>query len=75
MLILEKTDQLSPPKAVTASTDKYGNKNGAVEQNSNRLANIKEIICNVNKFPAEPGKKYHQLSDHWGLESTIKVLI
>jgi hypothetical protein len=75
MLILEKTDQMSPQKAVRASIDKDGNKNVAVEQNPNRFATIKEIICNVNKFPAEPGKKYHQLSDHWGLESTIKVLI
>jgi hypothetical protein len=66
---------MSPQKAVRASTDKDGNKNVAVEQNTNRFASIKEIICNVNKFPAEPGKKYHQLSDHWGLESTIKVLI
>jgi hypothetical protein len=75
MLILEKTDQMSPQKALRASTEKDKNTNGALEQNPNRYATIKEIICNVNKFPAEPGKKYHQLSDHWGLESTIKVLI
>jgi hypothetical protein len=70
MMILEKIDQLTPQRAFAQNkTDDLEN------PDSNKYACIKDILFNVNKFTAEPGKKYNQLSDHWALESTIKVMI
>ena len=70
MLILEKNDQLTPQRAV-AQKQTIDQERPAPA----KYASIKDILFNVNKFYAEPGKKYNQLSDHWALESTIKVMI
>lgn len=37
------------------------------------MAKLKDFKVNVNKFTAEEGKEYNQLSDHWGVEASIDI--
>lgn len=45
------------------------------KRNSKSFANLESFTVKVNKFETEEGKKYNQLSDHFGLEAEIDVSI